>query len=123
VIFNNLERRAIKPKIAEIFSLVKLQYVLFWYTLAMENPWYVYILKCADGTLYTGITTDLVRRLAEHNDTDNKKAAKYTRARRPVSLVYSKKLPDRSNSLIEEARIKKLSKTEKEKLVKLHIQK
>lgn len=73
--------------------------------------YYVYILKCADRTLYTGITTDLKRRVFEHNNT--KLGAKYTSARRPVKLVYSKKFKTRSMASKEEAKIKKLSRAEK----------
>ena len=77
--------------------------------------YYLYILKCADGTLYTGITTDLKRRVGEHNYT--KLGAKYTVARRPVEVVYSKKFKNRSFASIEECRIKKLKKNEKLKLI------
>ena len=56
--------------------------------------YYVYIVKCADDTLYTGISTQLERRIEEHNSSD--KGAKYTRVRRPVELVYSEEYPDRS---------------------------
>ena len=73
--------------------------------------YYLYILKCVDQTLYTGITTDLDRRLTEHNN--SKKGAKYTSARRPVEIVYSKRFKNRSNASKEEARIKKLTKIEK----------
>jgi len=73
--------------------------------------YFVYILQCNDGTLYTGITTDLERRIKEHND--SKLGAKYTKARRPVELIYSKNFTDRSAALIEEARIKKLTRSEK----------
>jgi putative endonuclease len=73
--------------------------------------YFVYILKCNDGTLYTGITSDLTRRVEEHNS--SKLGAKYTKARRPVKLIYSKEFADRSAALIEEARIKKLSRSEK----------
>ena len=76
---------------------------------------YLYILKCADGTLYTGITTDLVRRVAEHNGT--KLGAKYTSARRPVELVYSRKFKNRSRASVEEARVKKLKRSDKLKLI------
>jgi putative endonuclease len=79
--------------------------------------YYLYILKCADKTLYTGITLDLERRLREHNNT--KIGAKYTRARRPVTLVYSKKFRNRSLALRGEDRIKKLSRAEKLLMVKL----
>lgn len=73
--------------------------------------YHLYILRCADDTLYTGITTDLVRRIAEHNTSPV--GAKYTRARRPVSLVYSRRFRTRSNALREEARVKRLSRSEK----------
>jgi len=73
--------------------------------------YFVYILQCRDGTLYTGIARDLNKRIEEHNNL--KLGAKYTKARRPVELVYSKEFPDRSTALIEEARIKKLSRKEK----------
>lgn len=80
--------------------------------------YYLYILKCADKTLYTGITTDLARRIAEHNDT--KLGAKYTFARRPVKLVYLKKFKNRSLASQEEARIKKLKKIEKLELIRIN---
>ncbi|MFT7557522.1 MAG: putative endonuclease [Planctomycetota bacterium] len=85
------------------------------YTLSM-NSWHVYILRCADDTLYTGITTDVQRRLLEHNDASNKKAAKYTRVRRPVEVVYICEYPDRATASREEYRIKQLSRKEKEEL-------
>jgi len=78
--------------------------------------YYIYILKCADKTLYTGVTTDLDRRIEEHNT--SKLGAKYTKARRPVKLVYSKKLANRSKAQKEECRIKDLSRTEKLKLIR-----
>lgn len=73
--------------------------------------YYLYILKCADKTLYTGITTDLERRILEHNE--SKLGAKYTASRRPVELVYSKKFKNRSMASKEEARIKKLKRVQK----------
>ncbi len=73
--------------------------------------YFVYILQCNDNTLYTGITTDLERRVKEHNH--SKIGAKYTKARRPVKLIYSKEFANRSEALVEEARIKKLSRSEK----------
>lgn len=77
--------------------------------------WQVYILKCADQTFYAGITTDLARRLAEHNSSPL--GAKYTQARRPVKLVYAKKFKDRSLASKEEWRIKKLSREKKLALI------
>lgn len=78
--------------------------------------WQVYILYCADGTLYTGITTDVERRLQEHNRND-KKGARYTRARRPVSLAFVENQPDRSSASKREAAIKKLNRKEKQALI------
>ena len=78
--------------------------------------YYLYILRCADGTFYTGITTDLKRRLKEHNFSGL--GAKYTRARRPVKLVYSKKFRTRSLAAKAEARTKNMSREEKMKLIK-----
>jgi putative endonuclease len=77
--------------------------------------YHLYILKCADGTLYTGITTDLKRRVAEHNSA--KIGAKYTAARRPVKLAYSRKFKNRSSASKAEAQIKKLKKPQKLALI------
>lgn len=80
--------------------------------------YYVYILRCSDDTLYTGITTDLKRRVNEHNGLSVKKiGSKYTAMRRPVKVIYFKKLEDRSKASKEEFRIKKLKKNGKEKLI------
>ena len=73
--------------------------------------YHVYIITCADGSLYTGITTDVDRRLYEHNSTA--RGAKYTRSRRPVSLAATWPAVDRSAALREEARIKRLARKEK----------
>jgi len=73
--------------------------------------YYVYILKCSDKTLYTGITTDLKRRIIEHNTSEL--GAKYTRGRRPVKLVYSKKFRDRSAASKQESKVKKMTREEK----------
>ncbi|MCL5795228.1 MAG: GIY-YIG nuclease family protein [Patescibacteria group bacterium] len=78
--------------------------------------YYLYILKCADKTFYTGITVDLPRRINEHNS--SKLGAKYTRPRRPVKLVYSKKFRTRSTATREELKIKKLSRREKLEIIK-----
>ena len=78
--------------------------------------YYLYILECRDKTLYTGITTDLKRRILEHNNA--KLGAKYTRTRRPVKIVFSKKFRNRSTASKEEARIKKLPRLEKLKLIR-----
>ena len=80
-----------------------------------KSAWYVYILKCADNSLYTGITTDVERRIDEHNH-NNKLAAKYTRVRRPVKVVYQEKLNSRSLAARREVEIKKLKRGNKEAL-------
>ena len=73
------------------------------------------MLECSDGTLYTGISTDLERRLDEHNN--SAKGAKYTRARRPVTLAYFEELDNRSKVSKREFAIKKLSRKEKIRLM------
>jgi len=78
--------------------------------------YYVYMVECADTTLYTGIATELERRIEEHNSSD--KGAKYTRVRRPVTLVYSEEYPDRSAASKREYEIKKkMSRAEKLNLI------
>ena len=79
------------------------------------SDWYVYILRCSDNSLYTGITNDLERRLNEHNNL--KVGAKYTRARRPVVMVYHEVLASRSLASKRECKIKSLSKGAKEALL------
>jgi putative endonuclease len=78
--------------------------------------WFVYMVRCADGTLYTGITTDPARRLTEHNGT-GKTGAKYTKVRRPVTLVYQKRCVDRSSAASAEAALKKLTRPQKLALI------
>ena len=78
--------------------------------------YFVYMVRCSDKSLYTGITTDVMRRVREHNG-EGKKGAKYTATRQPVFLVYSVKYENRSKASQEESRIKKLSKTQKESLL------
>jgi len=73
--------------------------------------YFVYILECSDQTLYTGITTNIDRRIKEHNN--SKLGAKYTKVRRPVILVYSKEFMNRSEAAKEEFQIKKLSRQQK----------
>ena len=75
----------------------------------------VYILKCSDKTYYTGITNNLARRIKEHNS--SRLGAKYTKGRRPVYLVYTKKLKNKSMAAKEEYRLKKLSRTDKISLI------
>ena len=71
--------------------------------------WYVYVLRCGDGTLYTGTTDDVARRLAAHRAG---KGAKYTRGRGPLELLYTEQCPDRSAALRREYAIKQLSREE-----------
>ena len=75
---------------------------------------YVYILKCADGTLYTGWTNDLEKRLKAHNDGTG---SKYTRARLPVTLVYFEEYEDKREAMSREWHIKRLTRTQKLKLI------
>jgi putative endonuclease len=81
------------------------------------KTWTVYIVRCADDTLYTGIARDTARRVAQHNSNDLL-AARYTRGRRPVVLVYQDVVATRSAALKREYRIKRMSREEKEKLIK-----
>lgn len=76
--------------------------------------WFVYMLRCGDGSLYTGYTDDVDRRLAVHQ---SGKGAKYTRSRLPVELAYREELPDKSGALKREAAIKKLTRPEKLALI------
>ncbi len=78
--------------------------------------WILYILQCADKTLYTGITNDLKRRINEHNSSP--KGARYTRARRPVSLAYADCFASRSDASKAEWAMKKLSREQKQQLIK-----
>jgi len=84
-------------------------------TKALDDPWFVYILRCADGSWYTGITNDLQRRCRQHNDG---KASRYTRCRRPTRLVYHEIVAGRSQALRREAAIKALSRQQKERLMR-----
>ncbi|MFA6320279.1 MAG: GIY-YIG nuclease family protein [Candidatus Omnitrophota bacterium] len=79
------------------------------------SKWTVYILKCNDASLYTGITTDLEKRVKKHNEG---RAAKYTRAKRPVSVVYTEGAVNSSSAKKREAEIKKLSRQAKVELIK-----
>ena len=77
---------------------------------------YVYMLRCSDGTLYTGYTTDLFQRVSAHNG-EGTGGAKYTRSRRPVSLAYFEEYEDKSTALRRECEIKKLTRPQKEALI------
>lgn len=88
-----------------------------------KEVWFVYFVRCADRSLYCGITTDVPRRVDEHNSSG--KAAKYTRARRPVMLAWSEKQASRSAALKREWRLKRTQRKSKERLVReagLHVQ-
>jgi len=77
--------------------------------------WYVYIIRCKDGTLYTGATTDINRRIREHN---KRKGARYTRPRSPVKLMFSQRIANRSKALKREIEIKSFTRKRKLKLIK-----
>ena len=81
------------------------------------KPYYVYIVRCADGSLYTGITTNLTRRLRQHNG-EIRGGAKYTRSKRPVEIVYTQLAENRSLASKEEYRIKQLSRKQKLSLIR-----
>ena len=80
----------------------------------MDKCWYLYILRCGDGSLYTGITTDVDARLVQHR---SGKGAKYTRGRGPLELVYREKCEDHSQALKRELAVKAMSREEKQKLI------
>jgi putative endonuclease len=81
------------------------------------KPWFIYMLRCADNSLYTGITLDVNKRLDQHNGID-KNGAKYTKARRPVKLVYKEISYSRSDACKREYAIKSLNKSDKESLIR-----
>ena len=86
-------------------------------SVSLEN-WYVYMVRCADNSLYTGITTDITRRIDEHNAKAGAGAgAKYTRARQPVNLVYQQGPYSRSQAASREYEIKTYTKLQKEQLL------
>lgn len=85
-----------------------------------KDEWYVYMVRCSDNTLYTGIAMDVTRRVEEHNG-DNKLGAKYTRTRRPVQLVYQEAVNSRSEAAKREHVIRTLNKIEKERLVQQYV--
>lgn len=80
-----------------------------------EQPYILYILECADGTLYTGITTDVAARVTAHNDAAY--GARYTRSRRPVTLRYEEMHPDKSSALKREYEVKQLTRVQKLALI------
>jgi putative endonuclease len=79
-----------------------------------QQPWFLYILRCRNNTFYTGVTKDLERRLKMHN---NGKASRYTRARRPVRMIYQELCGTRVQALVRECQVKELSRKEKERLI------
>lgn len=81
------------------------------------DQWFVYMVRCADNSLYTGITNDLDRRINEHNGA--KKGARYTRSRQPVTLVYQERVATRSLASQREYVLKRLKKADKEQLIAL----
>ncbi len=81
----------------------------------MNSAYFVYVVQCTDDTYYTGITTDLRRRIEEHNTSP--KGARYTRTRHPVVLRYSEKHPNKSEALKREMTIKKMKRAEKIELI------
>ncbi|MFV0438673.1 MAG: GIY-YIG nuclease family protein [Desulfopila sp.] len=83
-----------------------------------EPQWLVYMLRCADGSLYTGVTTDLCRRLHEHNC--SRHGARYTRARRPVQVVHLEPAANRSAACRREYQLKRMTRAAKEKLLQRH---
>jgi len=79
------------------------------------KTWWIYLLRCSDNSLYAGVTTDIDRRIDEHNN--SKLGAKYTRAKRPVHLAYLEESDSRSNACKREYQIRHLTKLKKEQLV------
>ena len=86
------------------------------------SQWYVYLIRCADNSLYTGVTTNPKRRVCEHNGEIKGKGAKYTRTRRPVTLAVAIPLPSKVAVYQAEYAIKRLSKSEKESVVSLGLE-
>ena len=82
------------------------------------SDWHLYLIRCQDGTLYTGISTDVYRRLAQHQGEGNA-GSKYLKGRGPLSLVFQEKLGSKSLALKVERRVKRMSKARKEKLIKV----
>jgi len=91
--------------------------------MAVNDPgdvcWYLYMVRCHDGSLYTGIATDVERRFGQHRGSGDA-GSKYLRGRGPLTLVFQKRVGDRSQALKVEARVKRLSKEKKEQLIGGH---
>ena len=80
-----------------------------------DRPWFLYVVHCSDGTLYTGVTTDISRRIREHNT--GSRGAKYTRTRRPVELVYWVDFNNRSSAQKAEYKFKRLTRKQKNEVI------
>ena len=91
---------------------------IFPYRRPRMNHWFVYMIRCSDNSLYTGLTKDVERRVAEHNN-DDVLGARYTRTRRPMQLVYQESLNTRSEATKREREIKRLRRKEKEVLISM----
>ena len=85
-----------------------------------SDIWHIYMVRCSDGTLYTGITNDLKKRIEAHNS--GKEGARYTRSRRPVKLVYSEQVESKSAAAKLEYQLKKLPRLKKKELVEDRVQ-
>ena len=85
-----------------------------------KDIWHVYMVRCSDGTLYTGITNDLEKRIEAHNS--GKDGARYTRSRRPVKLVYSEQVKSKSAAAKLEYRIKTLTRSKKKEMIEDRVQ-
>ena len=83
-----------------------------------DRPWFLYVVHCSDGTLYTGVTTDVKRRVDEHNV--GIRGAKYTAARRPVRLIYVSYYVNRSGAQKAEHKFKKLTRKQKNEVINEH---
>ena len=83
------------------------------------KPWFLYILRCSDGTFYTGITNNLERRFKRHNDGTG---ARYTRTRRPVELIYHEMCAGRTKALVRECAVKSMPRLKKEELIAVNFQ-
>ena len=81
------------------------------------SQWYVYLMRCADNSLYTGVTTNPERRVREHNGKVKGKGAKYTKHRSPVEVIYTEKYPDRSSCSKREYQVKSMSRKDKVKMI------
>ena len=91
-------------------------YLIYMSSCSQSGTWSVYIIRCVDNTLYTGISTNVTRRFEEH-ESSSPKSAKYLRGRAPLQLIYTKEIGTQSEATIEERRIKALTKAQKLNLI------